>query len=113
MEYKPIDLRRAEVVLTMEGVVNDKLSFTRYREGQRHDFCGPDLYGNGYAYGRALYTSQHYQGQAKKLKGRDFIIDDQYTMSCAWQIFESDVMTSTMFGVLKFEPEEEVLVAQY
>ena len=113
MEYIPIDLRRASVTLTIEGAVNEKVSFVRSREGARHDFCGPDLFGNGYAYGRALYTSQHFKGEAKKIRGRDFIIDDKYTMSCAWHISRSDVPSEMMFGVLSFEEEDDVLVAQY
>ena len=113
MDYKPLDLKRAVVSLSMEGVVNEKLEFTRNREGLRHDFCGPEVFGNAFAYGRALYTSQHFKGRARQLKGRDFVIDDKNTMSCVWQIMDSGKNAYTMFGTLEFEETEEILKAQY
>ena len=113
VDYRPLDLRRSELQITMEGAYNFRANYIRSRENLRHDFCGPDLFGNGYAYGRALYTSLHLKGQALKLKGRDFIIDDNYTMSCCWQIAESDKPAVTIFGVLKFEEAEDMLKPTY
>lgn len=113
ISYRPLDLRRAELTLTLEGQVNLKLSYTRAREGFRHDFHGPDLFGNGFAYGRALYTSLHVRAQALKLKGRDFLIDDDQSMSVAWQLFQGEKQTHMLYGVLRWNKSEEVLKAQY
>ena len=113
IDYTPKDLKSAMVELFMEGVLNERFSYTRLREGERHDFCGPDLYGNGFAYGRALYTSLHVASEARKIKGRDFIIDDKNSQSCVWQIYKSDKLVYTMYGVLEFESLGEVLKPQY
>jgi hypothetical protein len=101
--YTPINLLRAEVAIEMEGVESRKYKFVRHRNGLRHSFEGPDVYGNGMGYGRALYTSQHLFGQALKLKGREFLIDDTFTLSAVWQWFKSDKMAYTMFGVLSWK----------
>lgn len=111
--YRPLDLRRAEIKLSLEGQLNLQVSYVRAREGFRHDFHGPDVYGNGFAYGRALYTSLHLRGQAQKIRGRDFILDEQNSMSVAWQFFKGDHSSHMVYGLLKWEPSEEILVAQH
>lgn len=103
MDYKPINLLRAEMDITVSGVLNKKYKFTRHRNSQRHSFEGPDVYGNGMGYGRALYTSQHFYGEALKIKGREFLIDDKFNMSVVWQFFKSDKMLYTTFGVLEWK----------
>ena len=113
IEYRPLDLRRAELVLSLEGVVNLKARYLRSREGFRHDFHGPELYGNAMAYGRALYSSLHFTGGAQKLVGRDFLIDDNFGLSVAWQLSKSDHPQELLHGVLRWTPREEVLIAQY
>lgn len=103
IEYRPLDLLRGEMHVEISGVLNKQYRFARTRNQNRHTFDGPDVYGNGIAYGRALYTSQHFHGESFKIKGREFIIDDQYTMSVVWQFIESDKQTHVAFGVLKWE----------
>ena len=71
------------------------------------------MLGNGIAYGRALYTTQHLYGKATRIRGREFIIDDDYTMSVVWQIFESGRLKYTTYGVLDWQPGEQVLRARY
>jgi hypothetical protein len=113
LQYRPLDLRRAEVKFSIEGAVNLQATYVRAREGFRHDFHGPDLYGNAVSYGRALYTSVHMRGQALKLKGRDFLIDEKFTTSSAWQLFAGDRQTNTLYGVLHWTEADKVLTAQY
>ena len=103
--YKPINLLRAECVVTLEGVISRRYCFVRSRNTHRHTFEGPDVYGNGIAYGRALYTSQHFMGEALKLKGREFLIDEHYTMSVVWQFLKSDRMQYTAFGLLHWHAD--------
>jgi hypothetical protein len=102
IEYTPINLLRAEMAVEMDGVESRKYRFVRHRNGPRHTFDGPDVYGNSMGYGRALYTSQHFYGQALKVKGREFLIDDAFTLSAVWQWFKSDKLRYTMFGVLEW-----------
>ena len=71
------------------------------------------MYGNGMGYGRALYTTQHLYGQAVRIRGREFIIDDDFTMSVVWQIFVSGRPKYTAFGVLKWTEGEQVLRERY
>jgi len=101
--YTPINLLRAEMVVELGGVENRRYRFVRHRIGPRHTFEGPDVYGNSMGYGRALYTSQHFYGQALKIKGREFLLDDRFNLSVVWQWFKSDKMLYTMFGVLNWK----------
>lgn len=101
--YTPINLLRAEMAVELEGVESRKYRFVRHRNGPRHAFEGPDVYGNSMGYGRALYISQHFYGQSLKIKGREFLIDDAFTLSAVWQWFKSDKLQYTMFGVLHWQ----------
>lgn len=100
IDYKPLDLLRAEMTVRMSGVFDKTYTFRRYRNAARHIFEGPDLFGNSFGYGRALYTSQHFYGEALKIKGREFLIDNNFTMSVVWQFYQSDRMRYTTYGVL-------------
>lgn len=102
IDYKPLDLLRAEMTVEISGVFNKKYTFKRYRNHSKHYFEGPDVFGNSMGYGRALYTSQHFYGESLKIKGREFIIDDNFTMSAVWQFMKSDKMQYTTFGVLNW-----------
>ena len=85
----------------------------RTRNGGSHQFHGPDMYGNGKSYGRYLYSVRHVFGEAFKLWSRETVVDEDYTMVCAWQFLESQKEQYTTFGVLRFEPGENVLAASY
>jgi hypothetical protein len=106
LRYQPTALLRAKVTLTIEGVVNKQVTFERFRSNNRHTFDGPDVFGNAIAYGRALYTSKHFYGEALKIKGRDFLIDDQFTISAVWQFFASDQKLYTTYGILRWKADE-------
>lgn len=103
LDYRPLDLLRAETSVTLTGVWPQAYTFRRYRAGARHTFEGPDVFGNSMGYGRALYTSQHVFGKALKIKGREFLIDDQFTLSVVWQVYQSDRVRYTTFGVLRWQ----------
>lgn len=113
IDYRPLSLLRAEVTVQMSGVINRTYTFQRYRNGNRHTFDGPDVFGNGMGYGRALYTSQHFYGEALKIRGREFLIDDDFTMSAVWQFFASDKSQYMCFGVLKWTAGNEIIGASY
>jgi hypothetical protein len=103
IEYTPLTLLRAEMNVEITGVVNRSYKTHRYRNGNRHTYEGPEMFGNSISYGRALYTSQHLYGESLKIRGREFLIDDNYTMSAVWQFFQSDKLQYTTFGVLHWE----------
>lgn len=109
IHHRPISLLRAEQTVEIEGVINRKFTYTRYREGNRHMFEGPDVFGNSMGYGRALYTTQHILGEAVKIRGREFQIDENYTMSVVWEFHRSNKLEFMTFGVLKWEASEEIL----
>lgn len=111
--YKPLTLLRAEMTVRIRGVLNRDYTFQRARNGIRHTFEGPDVYGNGIAYGRALYTSQHFFGEALKIRGREFLIDAQYTMSAVWDWLAGDKRQYMSFGLLTWQEEALVLGAKY
>ncbi len=111
--YTPQSLLRASTTVETHGILNNRYEFVRHRNGHRHSFEGPDLFGNAIGYGRALYTTQHLYGKALRIRGREFIIDDDFTMSVVWQIFESGRPKYTAFGVLKWNEGEQVLRERY
>lgn len=113
IDYRPLDLRRATFAVSMEGAVNFRANYTRSREGSRHDFEGPDMFGNAFAYGRALYSHCHVRGSAVSIVGRDFLIDDQWGMSCVWQFSQGGKPVQMLYGVLSWHEGAEVLTAQY
>lgn len=113
IRYQPTTLLRAKVSIEISGVINRSFEFERARNGFRHTFEGPDIFGNGIAYGRALYTSQHFHREALKIRGREFIIDDNYTMSIVWDWLAGDKRQYMSFGLFTWEEEGLVLGASY
>lgn len=111
--YRPLTLLTAQLVVEVRGVINRTLVFNRSRNGIRHTFEGPDIFGNGLAYGRALYTSQHFYREALKIRGREFILDDNYTMSIVWDWLAGDKREYMSFGLFTWQAEALVLGANY
>ena len=109
VDYRPLTLLRAEQTVEISGVVNRKYAFNRYRNSHLHTYEGPDVYGNAIAYGRALYATQHIHGEAWKIRGREFLIDDDYTMSAVWEFHKSNKLSYMTFGVLRWTPTGEAL----
>ena len=102
IDHRPSDLVRARQTLSIGGAIDREMTFDRTRLDHRHTYDGPDLYGNAIAYGRALYTTQHHEREAFKIKGREFLIDDEHTMAVAWKLYDGDQMTHIVFGPLSW-----------
>jgi hypothetical protein len=100
IHHEPTSLLRARQTIEISGLFERSMTFDRYHDGNRHTYDGPDLYGNAIAYGRALYTSQHLMGQAVKISGREFLYDDQLSLSVCWKIYDGDRMQYLTFGSL-------------
>ncbi len=103
--HTPKDLLRADQTVKITGDFEREYSFERFRNRMVHTYNGPDMYGNARGYGRALYTVQHAYADPFKVKGREFIVDDDYTMSVVWEWFDGDKRTHMVFGVLEWEAE--------
>jgi len=52
IDYTPVNLTRATMRVRTSGAIESDYSFERTREHNRHQYHGPDLVGNGMAYGR-------------------------------------------------------------
>ena len=113
IHHRPLNLLHSEQTIELEGVINRKWTAMRTRNGNSHQFHGPEMFGNGKSYGRYLYSIRHVYGRAQKMWSREVVVDDDYTMVCAWQFLESQKERFTTFGVLRFEPGENVLAATY
>jgi hypothetical protein len=100
IRHDPTSLLRARQTVEIDGLISKRYSFDRYHDGNRHTYDGPDLYGNAIAYGRALYTTQHAYGEAWKIQGREFLYDDQQSLSACWKLFDGDRLDLMMYGSL-------------
>jgi len=103
IRHEPTSLLRARQTVKLSGLINRQYTFDRYHDGNLHTFDGPGLYGNGRAYGRALYTAQHIFGEAIKIQGREFLYDDQLSMSACWKWIEGDRMRYLLYGALAWQ----------
>jgi hypothetical protein len=105
IRHEPIDLLRARHTVEIRGVEDRTYSFERTRNGNLTTFHGPDVWGNARTYGRALYPSQHMTGSALKLKGREFLIDDDLDLSVVWQVSEGESLQYVSYGLLSWEAD--------
>jgi hypothetical protein len=113
INYTPLTLKRARMEVTISGVIEKKFTFERSQDGAIHKFEGPDVWGNGRAYGRYLFSTQHFYGEARKIRARDTLIDDDFSLCAVWQFYEGNKEIFTTFGVLDWTPGETVLSARY
>jgi len=111
--HRPINLLHSEQTIEIEGVINRKWTSMRTRNGNSHQYHGPDMFGNGKSYGRYLYSVRHVFGEALKMWCREAVVDDNGTQVCVWQFLESQKEQYTTFGVLRFEAGENVLAPTY
>jgi len=109
VDYRPINLTRAEVRIKTRGVVDSVLTYERTRDHNHHQYHGPDLFGNGIAYGRYLYSVLHEYGKAARLETRDVLIDGDCTLVVNWNYFYSQRRTYTAHGVLRWQQGDEIL----
>lgn len=109
IDYTPVNLTRATMHVKTTGVVEEEYTFERTRDHNHHQFHGPDLFGNGMAYGRYLYSVQHLYGKAARIETRDTLINEENTMVVNWNYFYSQQRKYTTHGVLRWEEGDEIL----
>ena len=95
------------------GVIDSDMTFERTRDHNHHQYHGPDLFGNGIAYGRYLYSVMHAYGEATRIETRETLIDRDYTLVVNWNYLHSQRRKYTTHGVLRWQPGEEILGPQF
>ncbi|MGI9225912.1 MAG: hypothetical protein ACR2QX_15615 [Woeseiaceae bacterium] len=113
IDYTPLTLLRSRMDVTMNGAIERSFSFERSHNGNVHTFEGPDVWGNGRGYGRYLFSTQHFYGEAAKIRARDTLIDDEFSLCVVWQFYEGNKECYTTFGVLDWTAGDTVLEARY
>ena len=109
IDYTPINLTRARMTVKTSGVIDSEYTCERTRDHNHHQYHGPDLFGNGMAYGRYLYSVQHRYGKAERIETRDTLIDEDKTMVVNWNYFYSQQRRFTTHGVLRWTQGDEIL----
>lgn len=105
VRHEPIDLLRARQTVTLTGAIERTWSVERERQGNRHTFHGPDVWGNAMTYGRALYPSVHFANDSLKFKGREFLIDSEGPVSVVWQFARGELLENVAYGLLEWSPD--------
>jgi hypothetical protein len=113
IDYTPLTLLRSRMDVKISGVIDREYSVERAHNGNSHTYEGPDAWGNGRSYGRYLFSTQHFYGEASKMRSRDTMIDDKYSICSVWQFFDSNHEKYTAFGVLEWTPGDVVVNARY
>ncbi len=113
IDYTPLTLLRSRMDVTITGALERKFSVERSHSGNVHTFEGPDAWGNGRSYGRYLFSTQHFYGEPVKLRARDTLIDDDFSICAVWQIYEGNKESVTLFGVLDWTAGDTVLQARH
>lgn len=104
IDHEPLSLRRWRHHVVWDGLLAKDYTYERYRDGNRNQYDGPDIFGNAMSYGRALYTSQHATNDTWKIKGREFLVDpDSRELSVVWEHFEGDRLSHVVHGMLNWE----------
>lgn len=104
IHHEPVDLLRSRHTVEIRGVEDRTHRFERTRNGNHTTFHGPDVWGNARTYGRALYPSQHLYDSSLKLKGREFLVNDDLDLSVVWQVSEGESLQHVSYGLLTWEP---------
>ncbi|MCX4096858.1 hypothetical protein [Nocardia sp. alder85J] len=104
----PHSLITAEHHVTMSGALDAGTRAVVRRDGTRWFHEGPDVWGNGTAYGRAHFVRMH-RTDGTRLVGREFMIDAEpgmgagSTLAVVYQIFEHNRLATIVHGVLERE----------
>jgi hypothetical protein len=110
IDHDPISLTRAHKRVHISGAVDHVWRYEHARTANHHRFEGPDMFGNGIAYGRFLFATRHVFGKALKLKSREtLLIDDNEALAVVWNLHQSDKEHQVLFGVLDWYPEDLVM----
>ncbi|MBL8055205.1 MAG: hypothetical protein JNK29_00840 [Anaerolineales bacterium] len=83
-----------------DGPAGRRLRFLRRDAGAQCFFDGPDVFGNGQAFGRALFSTQHLRGEALTLRTRDVWLGPA-GLAVVWQVFFGVQLRQVMAGVLR------------
>lgn len=113
IDYVPLTLLRARMDVTITGAIEKTFSYERSHNGNVHTFEGPDVWGNGRSFGRYLFSTQHLYGEPSKIRARDTLIDDKFSLCAVWQFYEGNKERYTAFGVLEWHAGDTVVEARY
>lgn len=91
----------AEVTTDIQGPITRHTKTLRRWEGKRCFYDGPDTFGNGIAYGRALFATQHLFGKANKIHSREVIIDEG--LAVVWPVYQGGNLAFVLHGLLSKE----------
>jgi len=110
IDYTPINLTRATMHVKTTGVIESDYSYERTRDHNHHQYHGPDVFGNGMAYGRYLYSVQHRYGRAERIESRETLVNNiDQTLVVNWNYFYSQARKYTTHGVLRWQEGDEIL----
>lgn len=103
MLQEPDGAAEAALTVTVAGAFTQTWRTTCRRDDSHYFFDGPDLYGNGAAFGRALFTTRYIRGQALKLVGREMLLDQGRSLAVVWQLLRDGRAELLLTGVLQWE----------
>jgi hypothetical protein len=103
MAQQPRGEAGAELTIAAAGALSWAWRAACRREGRDYFYEGPDLYGNGAAFGRALFTTRYVRGEALKLVGREMLIDEGRTLAVVWQLLRDGRPAAVLTGTLRWE----------
>lgn len=109
IDHEPLSLTRARQTITWDGALARRYSFERTRSAGLTTYDGPHIWGNARAFGRALFTAQHFDMEVpncgvEKIKGREFLLDGSLSMSVVWDLWSGDARSHVVHGLLEWEP---------
>lgn len=103
--HNPIDHFSSKQTFSMEGLINRKLSYIRRRQVNEHYYEGPDLYGNGQAFGRAVFNVCYIKGEDYRWKSREFLLDStNFSLSIVYEFINNEVLEYVIYGILEWTP---------
>ncbi|MEV6968222.1 hypothetical protein AB0M47_24240 [Hamadaea sp. NPDC051192] len=106
---EPIDLLHTRRTMTFTGAFEHTAQAVARRDGNRHFVEGPQAWGNGIGFGRAVFGSLHLLGTTK-LKTREYALDAEPGMSAGgrlavvYEISDGNRLDAVLHGVLEWEP---------
>jgi hypothetical protein len=104
IEQRPLGEAETELAVAIRGPLSHSWRCTRRRDEHHYRCAGPDLYGNGIAFGRALFSTCYVKGQALKVVGRDLALDQGRTLSVVWQIVRDEHdLEAVLSGTLEWQ----------
>jgi hypothetical protein len=104
LEQRPLGEAETELAVAIRGSLSYSWRYVRRRDEHHYRCDGPDLFGNGIAFGRALFTTCYVRGQALKIVGRELPLDRGRALSVVWQLVrDEDALEAVISGALEWE----------